>query len=412
MAGRAQPLALVLVAVICALVWVTLSPSEGGLPPLSSDASTPVARHKQQPVAQSGDGEACGPEQLAWAVRGENHLKIFGDKFVPELVDALLGSLGPQLCAKRGPSVYREPVVIDVGANIGQGMPTWLHMANCSGSKVLAMEPHPRTFHVMEENVKTMAKERDLTMDMFELVRAAAGANDEQGSIYENFGATRTKAKGGGGSTMKQRAWSEAGSTYAALHQTHAYKTRKVDIDIRRVDGVIKKRLGDRRILLLKFDCEGHDESALKGATGILSQVDMIVYEYNSLWKHVNNTMMGARNLLDKHGFASMLLGGKVMTLDPPTNSAKEFNLYPTQQLTGFAVRRGSDTACHLKPFILDRAVNPACARLLTDALGCSDPSIGDRPLVMAEAARFDYSSNYALHSGRKSKSVNRPKKR
>lgn len=123
----------------------------------------------------------------------------------------------------------------------------------------------------------------------------------------------------------------------------------------------------------------------------------MVVFEYNRLWRQVNRTLPASRRLLDAAGFASFLLGARVLSLDPPTRSARQLNLYPEQQMTGLAIRRGSRTACALYPFITTRAADPACVPLLDAALRCADPAARGRPVVMPFVARNDSTSNLGL---------------
>eukprot|EP00756_Hemistasia_phaeocysticola_P043486 Hpha_TRINITY_DN17062_c0_g1::TRINITY_DN17062_c0_g1_i1::g.166978::m.166978 len=348
------------------------------------------------PPASQSSAARCSADQLAWAVNQENHLKIFGDQFVPDLIDAILGPEDDAVCKDKSHPAYGRPAVIDVGANIGQGIRTWLHLARCPEAKIVAFEPHPRTFHVLKEYTEKFLNEKSVELERVALVNAAAGDAAMKSIIYENFGARRTTSKDGV-KRLRQLPWSEHGSTYASMHRTHSYNSRPVNIDVVRVDEAVPKQIGDRGILLLKTDCEGHDQQALFGAEGILDKVETIIFEYNRLWQSVNNSLQATQRFLHKKGFAVFLLGGKIIALDEPTTGARDFDLYPEQQLTGFAIRRGSRAACSLTPFVLNRTTTADCTPFLRETLGCPNPPT---EFKMGNYARSDYHSNFLLSKG------------
>ena len=84
---------------------------------------------------------------------------------------------------------------------------------------------------------------------------------------------------------------------------------RVVDIEVTTVDEIAAS-LKWPKVNFLKVDCEGSDLLVLRGAEGMLASdgVDLVQFEYNTMWPHSGCTLAAALQLLRRYGFVVWLL--------------------------------------------------------------------------------------------------------
>lgn len=132
-------------------------------------------------------------------------------------------------------------VFADVGANIGL-MSILAARAVGTGGKVFSFEPNPETAEIMERNIALNGTEQ------IELVRKAVGKSSGEAVLYERWDSNRGSA-----------------SLIDPKFETESHKVEVVSLDEFFADF-------GRNIGLMKFDIEGFELEALKGAEGLLSQ--------------------------------------------------------------------------------------------------------------------------------------------
>ena len=158
--------------------------------------------------------------------------------------------------------------VVDVGANIGD---LTLHAAALAGAngRVVAIEPHPRTFAFLQENI------------------ALNGANRVR-AIHTALGSSHG---------------------LATLSDRHSDDQNAItDTD---VDGGVRvpvQRLDELDISgaihLLKIDVEGYEKYVLDGATGLLDRVEAIYFEaWEPHFRRFGYSVAEIRDWLERRGF-------------------------------------------------------------------------------------------------------------
>ena len=132
---------------------------------------------------------------------------------------------------------------VDVGANVGSNTLYFAeHYAN-----VVALEPNPRVFEVLELNVKMRKNIRALNI----------GASDVSKRMSLGFDAA----------TMS------GGQLWTS--QPDASRAFTVPVKVQRLDDVAE--LADHPVGLLKLDAEGHELRALKGAASMIARSRPVV---------------------------------------------------------------------------------------------------------------------------------------
>jgi FkbM family methyltransferase len=197
-------------------------------------------------------------------------------------------------------------LLLDVGANHG-AYARLLHKL-APTARIIAFEPHPRTFAVL----------RDLMTDMpsVSLVNEAVGDKTGKLNLYD-FGFSD-------GST--QASLSEATiALYSSDIVAHS-------VDCTTIDDFME-RSGVDRIDFLKIDTEGYDLSVLKGARKALSEhkIGMIQFEFIPANIATGATMRGFFEALRGYRISRLCLNGALRSLQP--YDVKRCEIYVTQNL-------------------------------------------------------------------------------
>eukprot|EP01062_Namystynia_karyoxenos_P059098 TRINITY_DN5052_c0_g3_i1.p1 TRINITY_DN5052_c0_g3~~TRINITY_DN5052_c0_g3_i1.p1 ORF type:complete len:417 (+),score=122.42 TRINITY_DN5052_c0_g3_i1:78-1328(+) len=332
----------------------------------------------RSPAAHSpGAAAACATAQLRWSRAPQNvtgmYRKVlaptmFGDKWVEPFVGTLAAAVRPDRCL--GPR-DADPIAVDVGANLGQGLRTWLKLAPCENSTVIAVEPHPKTFKLLWETAKLVFKQERVPLDRLRPINRAAGTAIGTVRFYENYGKNSNESMRYAKRPNNRAVWKPFFSQHASLSKTHKY-AKPFPVKMERVDHIIDRTVGDRHpILLLKTDTEGHDLNALKGSEAALPRVSVVMFEYHKeLWTHAGKTLREAQEWLREQGFATFVLSQHLLTTDPPI-SGMDWDEETEVLVTGLGLRRGSAAACALRQWVREQALTPGCADLAEASLEC-----------------------------------------
>jgi FkbM family methyltransferase len=155
--------------------------------------------------------------------------------------------------------VHPGMVAVDVGAHIGYYTRRLARRVGSTG-RVLALEPHEPTFHLLEQNLPPAR------FPNVELVRVAAGETPGEASLVEFMGSGKH-------------------SFYDVSRLDAEYRARgtSVAVQVARVDDLMRER-GLRRVHFVKLDIEGAEQAALRGMSEVLaaSPVAAAIVEYNS----------------------------------------------------------------------------------------------------------------------------------
>jgi FkbM family methyltransferase len=207
---------------------------------------------------------------------------------------------------ERNKARFQGGILFDIGANHGAYARMLRNLAPTA--KVIAFEPHPKTFGVL----------RDLMADMpsVDLVNKAVGDSSGQMSLYDfRF---------------------SDGSTQASLSEAaiELYSDEVVEhrVECTTVDEFMAET-GIDRIDLLKIDTEGHDLSVLKGARNALRdrKIGMIQFEFIPANITTGATMRGFFEELRGYRIGRLCLNGTLRPLEP--YDVKRCEIYITQNL-------------------------------------------------------------------------------
>ncbi len=160
--------------------------------------------------------------------------------------------------------VQSGDVVIDVGANVGWYTLLFSALVGDAGV-VLAFEPDRRNFELLSETVRL--NQRGSRVRAHQLALLAQDGVAEFELSEQNFGDHRIRFQSPG-------AWQE--------QELYAEGSRRVTtVAGRSLDSVLQASdLGDRRIKLMKIDCQGAEPAVVDGATRTLARTAFLAMEY------------------------------------------------------------------------------------------------------------------------------------
>ncbi|MCB9772389.1 MAG: FkbM family methyltransferase [Candidatus Omnitrophica bacterium] len=198
--------------------------------------------------------------------------------------------------------ICKNPVVLDVGANIGAY--STLVKSFHKEAQIYSFEPHPANFEKLQKIAQTKG------FNAFNI-----GLSNTEGE-YPLFDYKDAK-----------------GSSHASLYNTviteiHESESQKTMVKIQRLDDFMDKNKIDK-IDLLKIDTEGNEYNVLLGATHLLStnRIKMIQFEFSQLNMVNRNYMQDFYKLLNGFMFFRILHSG-LLPLKKYTSLDYEYFLY------------------------------------------------------------------------------------
>eukprot|EP01062_Namystynia_karyoxenos_P054739 TRINITY_DN45231_c0_g1_i1.p1 TRINITY_DN45231_c0_g1~~TRINITY_DN45231_c0_g1_i1.p1 ORF type:complete len:433 (+),score=113.88 TRINITY_DN45231_c0_g1_i1:95-1300(+) len=266
------------------------------------------------PVPCMGSGEPCLAAQRRWML-SEKNLAEMED---PKGYNGLGGLERPLIAAIKAASGGKPPLFVDAGANVGQELQSWAPIAEETGGDVILVEPHPRTNKELVKNVRRTIKRFPSLSGRLRPMRVALGNESRTVTFWGNFGKRARPVPG-----TKDLPDT---SVHASMARTRAH-SHSVSVRMQRLDEMIAPEVGEgRRVALLKTDCQGWDHWVLVGASGVLSAIDVIVFEYDALlWHQGTVRLLDTMRFLCSAGFAVL---GKafphLMVYDPQTFAWQE----------------------------------------------------------------------------------------
>lgn len=141
----------------------------------------------------------------------------------------------------------REGIFVDIGAHIGKFT---IMMANRLGSKgkVISIEPHPKNFKILEENISLN--------ELKNVVPLNVACSDEEGKTELYLDKIGTGA-------------------HSIEPKRHKYDKKhfkgKIEVDTKKLDRILEEE-NVKKVGLIKIDVEGAEAKALKGAINILGK--------------------------------------------------------------------------------------------------------------------------------------------
>jgi len=174
-----------------------------------------------------------------------------------------------------------DNIIIDLGAN--EGYYILKIKENSPNSKIIAVEPNPEAFRILQKNVRAnMLKNVVLFKNVI---------SEKTGRV--GFEIVKGVTQIGGVKIYGKREWLERN------------RVRKIEAKSITLEKLMKLNK-IKKVDLLKIDTEGNEMKILRSSKKILKCVDKIVIEYHGkkLRRHV-------KNFFEKNGF-KMLLGERV----------------------------------------------------------------------------------------------------
>lgn len=187
-----------------------------------------------------------------------------------------------------------QPIVFDVGANIGK-YSNYILQVNPQ-SQIFAFEPHPKTFQKLVANISSA---------QIQAVHAGCGDRAGELTIYDYA--------------------NNDGSSHASLYKEvvediYQQESLATQVQIIELDTFIQEN-GVTHIDLLKIDTEGHELAVLKGAKNAIEQgiIHAIHFEFNAMNIISRTFFKDFMQLLPTYTFYRMLPNGlhKIEKYDP-----------------------------------------------------------------------------------------------
>ncbi len=170
----------------------------------------------------------------------------------------------------------KYPRIIDIGAHIV--VDTIYFKQKYPKAKIIAFEPNPYTFKLLEKNVS-----QNNLADV-DIINAAVGDKDEE-SIFYISRADPDEAWSWDNAMVKNKWYDERKAREIKVHTATLKKYLKEDVD------------------LLKIDIEGMEERVLKSIGENLKKVKNIVMEFHGSSTNPGNNIHRITKLLEKYDF-------------------------------------------------------------------------------------------------------------
>lgn len=202
---------------------------------------------------------------------------------------------------------YLKPgdCVVDVGANVGDTVLTAAGQVGATGS-VIGIEPHPRTFRFLQENV---ALNRAGSV---RLINVAAGAVAGTARFSDDRRDDMNRIDGGA-----------------------------LEVPVKRLDDVITDR---GPIALLKVDVEGYEKYVFDGAPAVLARTRLVYFEVSSMhFPRFGYHTRDLLTLLQQAGFSLFRISGRreVAPIAVTFDTEPFENLLAVRDLSEFLQRTG-----------------------------------------------------------------------
>ena len=177
----------------------------------------------------------------------------------------------------------KQPVILDVGANVGQWSKQALQIN--PSSCIYAFEPSPKSF----ENLSTIPGVKPFN--------CALGAEEKETKIYFS---------------REQPTWPLASLDRSAIDRLTS-DVQEVDVKMTTLDEVIKReKITD--VTLLKIDVEGYEYDVLKGCQQAIKEgiVHTIQFEFNDMNVYTRRFFKDFQELLPDFTFYRLLPKGMI----------------------------------------------------------------------------------------------------
>lgn len=160
-----------------------------------------------------------------------------------------------------------KAICLDVGANIGSTSLNWTKHIN--GGKIFAIEPHPQTFSMLQENIELNKADKKILPRQI-----AISKNDKDIALFVSDEGTMAMKPG-----------------------NYKWKGKEISVPSMSLDSFVRNERIDM-IDILKIDIEGYEAEALEGASKTLKHTKRVVLEYHSA-----ELRMRCRKILEQNGF-------------------------------------------------------------------------------------------------------------
>jgi len=174
----------------------------------------------------------------------------------------------------------RGDLVIDVGAHVGQMTSALAHAVGPEGT-VIAVEPHPLIFKMLQENSNYIQKE---TLASIHTKKIAVSDENREKKLY------------------RPPIWSKKGNMGTASIERKKNENYSW-VDCKRID-----ELTTEKIEVIKIDTEGHEKEVIEGAKNMIEKrkIVHIIFETHDEKKEV-------REILENEGYSILSIGCSIL---------------------------------------------------------------------------------------------------